>query len=99
MTGAGELPQGFSFEDFLGALDEIDAPVDEDLPTDADGCVELVTLGLGDLAGSSARLRAAGIEPHVEMPGQDEVPAVAMASVFVPATQLRRARRVLGIEA
>lgn len=99
MSGRDELPQGFSFEDFLGALDAIDAPVDEDLPTDADGCVELVTLGLGELAASAARLRAAGIEPHVEMPGDDEAPSAAMASVFVPAAQLRRARRVLGIEA
>jgi hypothetical protein len=92
------LPDDFGFDDFLAALDAIDAPADEDLPTDDDGCVEVVTLPATEVAGTLARLRDAGLTPHVEMPEADERPSVTTASVFVPRERLMLARRVLGIE-
>jgi hypothetical protein len=96
----GDLPEDLTFEDFLNALEEIDAPVDADLPTDWDGCVELVTLSVAELNASTTRLRDAGIEAHVELPDVDELRGTsAMASIFVPGAALRRARAVLGIEA
>ncbi len=97
MTGE-RLPDGFSFEDFLGALDAIDAPADEDLPTDDDGCVELVTTPVAEVAATLARLRDASIPPHVELPDELEADLPgATASVFVPRAELARARRVLGL--
>jgi hypothetical protein len=99
MPRGERLPDDFGFDDFLAALDAIDAPADEDLPTDDDGCVEVVTLGVSDVSAGLARLREAGIEPHVEMPDPDnEAGATAMASVFVRRERLALARRVLGIE-
>jgi hypothetical protein len=88
------LPDDFGFDDFLAALDAVDAPGDEDLPTDDDGCVEVVTIRAADVAGALARLRDAEIAPHVEMPEEDD----ATASIFVPRERLALARRVLGIE-
>jgi hypothetical protein len=99
MSTRDELPDDLTFQDFLDALDEIDAPVDADLPTDWDGCVELVTLSVAELNASTTRLRDAGIEAHVELPDGDEIHGLAAtASIFVPAAVLRRARAVLGIE-
>jgi hypothetical protein len=92
------LPDGFSFDDFLAALDAVDAPGDEDLPTDAHGYVELVTLRAAEVPGAITRLKEASIDPHVEMPDEDEArEGDATASVFVPRAELVRARRVLGI--
>jgi hypothetical protein len=92
------LPEGFSFEDFMAALDAVDAPLDEDLPTDGDGCVELVTLVVAQLGSAMLRLRAAGLDPHVELPDDDEAnDPGAMASIFVPHARLAEGRRVLGI--
>ena len=94
------LPEDLTFQDFLDTLEEVDAPVDADLPTDWDGCVELVTLSVSELNASTTRLRDAGIEAHVELPDVDELRvSSAMASIFVPAAVLRRARAILGIEA
>jgi hypothetical protein len=90
-----ELPDGFSFEDFLQALDALDAPADENLPTDAHGCVELVTMPAIDIPATVQRLREASIDPHVELPDRDERDATA--SIFVPPGELGRARRLLGI--
>ena len=100
MSTRDELPEDLTFQDFLDALNEIDAPVDADLPTDWDGCVELVTLPVAELNASTTRLRDAGIEAHVELPDGDELPigSAATASIFVPAALLRRARAILGIE-
>lgn len=95
MPREDRLPDGFGFDDFLAALDAIDAPGDEDLPTDDDGCVEVVTLPATEVAGALGRLREAGLTPHVEMPEPGE-PA-ATASVFVPRERLALARSVLGI--
>ena len=97
MSGA-DLPDGFSFEDFLGALDDLDAPGEEDLPTDHDGCVELVTTPVAEVAAALARLRDASIEPHLELPDEDErTEPGATGSIFVPRGELARARRILGI--
>jgi hypothetical protein len=97
VTDAG-LPDGFSFEDFLGALDDLDAPGEEDLPTDHDGCVELVTTPTSEAPAALARLREAAIVPHVELPDEeDRATPGATASIFVPRGELARARRILGI--
>ena len=95
MPRGERLPDDFGFDDFLAALDAIDAPADEDLPTDDDGCVEVVTLPATEVAGALGRLREAGLTPHVEMPETGEVGA--MASVFVARERLALARAVLGI--
>jgi len=102
------LPDGFSFEDFLGAVRDAedrpedppipDGPDDADLPTDGDGCVELATISAVDLPTFLGRLRGAGFAPHVEMPG-DEPFDTATASIFVPWARLAEARRVMGLEA
>ncbi len=94
-----ELPDDFGFDDFLAAVDELSAPSDVDLPTDHDGCVELVTLPPPEVLACLARLRDIGIDPHVELPGAEEAgDAKAMGSVFVPRGELVRARRVMGIQ-
>jgi hypothetical protein len=90
-----DLPDGFSFEDFMRALDALDAPGDESLPTDAHGCVELVTMPATEVPSTVQRLRDASIDPHVELPDANERDATA--SIFVPQGELARARRVLGI--
>jgi hypothetical protein len=105
------LPDDFSFEDFLDAVqaadddrgNELRGPDtpdadDADLPTDADGCVELATVRAVDLPAFLGRLRAAGLAPHVEMPGDEPFDA-ATASVFVPWPRLAEARRLMGLEA
>jgi hypothetical protein len=94
-SSSDELPDGFTFDDFLAALDAVDAPADQDLPTDGDGCVELVTLPVRELGAALARLREAGMDPHVELPDDDEKDGTA--AVFVPLPALSRARRILGI--
>jgi hypothetical protein len=106
-----ELPDGFSFEDFLDAVRAADddrsaevgatdtlAPEDADLPTDHDGCVELATVRAADLPTFLGRLRDAGFAPHVEMP-DDEPFDTATAVVFVPWPRLAEARRLMGLEA
>lgn len=100
MTGKDRLPDDFGFGDFVEALDELDAPGDEDLPTDDDGCLELVTLSMRDLASCLSRLRDVGIEAHVDLPDEQErdEPGVT-AAVFVRPGELIRARRTMGIEA
>jgi hypothetical protein len=94
-VSARDLPEGFSFEDFMRALDALDAPGDESLPTDAHGCVELVTMPATEVPSTVQRLRDASIDPHVELPDAGERDATA--SIFVPQRELARARRVLGI--
>jgi hypothetical protein len=84
------LPDDFGFDDFLAALDALDAPGDEDLVTDAHGCVEVVTQAIGDAARAVTRLRDDGIDAHLETEGGD-------ATVFVPRASLGRARTVLGM--
>jgi hypothetical protein len=107
--GDERLPDDFSFDDFLNAVQaadderaipESDAPGadDADLPTDGDGCVELATLPAADLPAFLGRLRDAGFTPHVEMP-DDEPFDTATASVFVPWPRLAEARRLMGLEA
>jgi len=96
MPRGERLPDDFGFDDFLAALDAIDTPVDDDLPTDDDGCVEVVTMPASEATAALARLRESGLTPHVEMPDEDE--AVAVASIFVPRERLALARRVLGLE-
>ena len=95
MPRGERLPDDFGFDDFLAALDALDAPGDEDLPTDDDGCVEVVTLRASEVARALDRLREAGLTPHVELPEEGEVDA--MASVFVVRERLALARSVLGI--
>ncbi len=79
---ARELPEGFSYDDFMKALDALDEPGDETLPTDAHGCVELVTMPATEVPSTVQRLREASIDPHVELPDAEERDATA--SVFVP---------------
>ncbi len=99
MTASEELPDGFSFDDFLAALDEVDRPDDVDLPTDWDGCALLATMPLTEIAATIAKLGDAGLEVHTELPDGEEIDRNATGSVFVPFAMLRRARAVLGLEA
>jgi hypothetical protein len=87
------IPDDFGFDDFLAALDAIDAPTDEDLATDGHGCVEVVAMPIGEAARLLTRLHDDGIaEAHL---GTDE--EEDGATVFVPYAFLARARRVLGL--
>jgi hypothetical protein len=95
-----DLPDDFGFSDFLDAVSDLDAPGDEDLPTDEDGCVELVTIRATEVPRVVARLRDVGIDPHLELPTEEELrQGGATGAVFVPPGELVRARRILGIEA
>jgi hypothetical protein len=98
MSSPGELPDGFSFEDFMAAIDEVDKAEDVDLPTDWDGCSLLATLPVIEVAAAIAKLRDAGLEPHTDVPAGEEIDRGDMASIFVPHASLRQARSVLGLE-
>jgi hypothetical protein len=97
-SGSGELPEGFAFEDFLAALDEVDRADDADLPTDDDGCALLATLPVVEVAAAVAKLRDAGLDPHTDVPAGAEIDRGESASIFVPHASLRRARNILGLE-
>ena len=86
MPRGERLPDDFGFDDFLAALDAIDTPADEELPTDDDGCVEVVTLPATEIALALGRLRDAGLTPHVEMPEADEVPLATARPAGAPAS-------------
>jgi hypothetical protein len=94
-----ELPDGFSFEDFLAAIDEADAADDADLPTDHDGCSLLATMPIVEIAAAVAKLREAGLDPHTDLPAGEEIDRGARASIYVPHAALSRARAVLGLSA
>ena len=98
MTAREELPDGFSFEDFMAAIDEVDKADDVDLPTDWDGCSLLATMPVVEVAAAMAKLRDAGLDPHTDVPGGEEIDHGATASIFVPHAALARARGVLGLE-
>jgi hypothetical protein len=98
MTAREELPDGFSFEDFMAAIDEVDKADDIDLPTDWDGCSLLATMPVVEVAAAMAKLRDAGLDPHTDVPSGEEIDHGATASIFVPHGSLGRARGVLGLE-
>ncbi|HSL11611.1 MAG TPA: hypothetical protein VLA82_09900 [Actinomycetota bacterium] len=98
MSRGEELPDGFSFEDFLAAIDEVDKADDADLPTDRDGCALLVTMPVVEVAAALAKLREAGLDPHTDVPSGEEIDRGATASIFVPHASLGRARAVLRLE-
>ena len=98
MTAREELPDGFSFEDFMAAIDEVDKADDVDLPTDPDGCSLLATMPVVEVAAAIAKLRDAGLDPHTDVPSGEEIDYGATASIFVPLAALTQARAVLGLE-
>jgi len=99
VTRGEELPDGFSFDDFLAAIDEVDKADDVDLPTDPDGCSLLATMPVVEIAAAMAKLRDAGLDPHTDVPSGEEIDRGATASIFVPHAALGRARSVLRLEA
>jgi hypothetical protein len=98
MTAREELPDGFSFEDFMAAIDEVDKADDVDLPTDADGCSLLATMPVIEIAAAIAKLRDAGLDPHTDVPSGEEIDRGVSASIFVQYADLPAARAVLGLE-
>ncbi len=98
MSPDERLPDDFSFEDFLAALDRLDAPDDVDLPTDEDGCVFVAGMPMTEIAAAVSRLEQAGVRAHTELPEGEEMSRGDTGSVFVPFADLGRARRVLGLE-
>lgn len=98
MSRDDDLPDDFSFDDFLAALDQIDAPDDVDLPTDWDGCVLVARSPVTEVSAAVSKLEDAGIQAHTELPAGEEVDRGETGAVFVPFADLRRARRVLGLE-
>ena len=99
MSPNDHLPEDFAFDDFLVALDQVDAPGDVDLPTDWDGCVLVVTMPVTEIAATVSQLEQAGIQAHAELPEDDETGRDETGSVFVPFADLGRAREVLRLEA
>ena len=93
------LPEDFSFDDFMAALDHIDATEDVDLPTDWDGCVLVATLPVTEISATVSKLEQAGIRAHSELPEGEEIGRGETGSVFVPFADLGRAREVLRLEA
>jgi hypothetical protein len=93
------LPEDFSFDDFMAALDQIDAPDDVDLPTDRDGCVLVAAMPVTEIAAAVSKLQQAGVQAHYELPEGEEIDRGATGSVFVPFADLGRAREVLRLEA
>ena len=98
MSRNEDLPDGFSFEDFLAAIDEVDKADDADLPTDWDGCSLLATMPVVEIAAAMAKLRDAGLDPHTDVPAGEEIDRGATASIFVPHASLGLGRSVLGLE-
>lgn len=94
-----QLPEDFAFDDFLAALDRVDAPDDVDLPTDRDGCVLVAAMPVTEIAAAVSKLEQAGIQAHSELPEGDEIGRGDTGSVFVPFADLGRAREVLRLEA
>jgi hypothetical protein len=92
------LPDDFSFDDFLDALDEVDRSDDVDLPTDWDGCALIATMPVTEIAAAVAKLEAAGIEPHTELPEGEEILKGSTGSIYVPFPMLTRGRAALGLE-
>ena len=99
MSSNDGLPDDFSFDDFMAALDQVDAPDDVDLPTDWDGCVLVATMPATEIAAAVSQLEQAGIPAHAELPEGDEAGRGETGSVFVPFAELGRARAVLRLEA
>jgi hypothetical protein len=93
------LPEDFSFDDFMAALDRIDSPDDVDLPTDWDGCVLVATMPVTEIAAAVSKLEQAGVQAHSELPEGEEIGRGETGSVFVPFADLSRAREVLRLEA
>lgn len=93
-----DLPEGFGFDDFMAALDRVDAPEDVDLPADWDGCVLVATMPVTDVAAAVSKLEQAGVQAHSEMPESEEIGRGETGSVFVPFADLGRAREVLRLE-
>jgi hypothetical protein len=92
------LPDDLSFDDFMAALDRLDAPEDIDLPTDWDGCVLVASMLVTEVASAMSKLQRAGIHAHTELPEGEEIGRGETGSVFVPFADLVRARAVLRIE-
>ena len=99
MSPSPELPDDFSFDDFMSALDRIDAPDDIDLPTDWDGCVLVATMPVTEIAAAVAKLQRSGMLAHSELPAGEEIDRGETGSVFVPFADLGRARAILGLKA
>ena len=92
------LPEDLSFDDFLAALDRIDAPEDIDLPTDWDGCVLVASMPVTEVAAAVSKLQQGGIQAHTELPEGEEIGRGETGSVFVPFADLARARTVLRLQ-
>lgn len=92
------LPEDFSFDDFMAALDQVDAVDDVDLPTDFDGCVLVATMPVTEIAAAVSKLEQAGMQAHSELPEGEEIGRGETGSVFVPFADLGRAREVLRLE-
>lgn len=99
MSPSERLPDDFSFDDFMAALDRLDAPDDVDLPTDWDGCALVATMPVTEIAAAVAKLQEAGMQAHTELPAGEEIERGETGSVFVPFADLSRARAVLRLEA
>lgn len=99
MSPNDRLPEDFSFDDFIAALDQVDVPDDVDLPTDWDGCVLVATMPVTDIAAAVSKLEEAGMQAHTELPEGDEIGRGETGSVFVPFADLSRAHEVLRLEA
>lgn len=94
----GELPDDFSFDDFIDAVNEVDRADDVDLPTDWDGCSLLASMPVTEVAAAVAKLQQAGLQPHTELPEGEEIDRGATGSIFVPHASLGAARSVLGLQ-
>lgn len=92
------LPEDLTFDDFIAALDRLDAPDDIDLPTDWDGCVLVATMPVTEVAAAVSKLQLAGMQAHTELPEGEEIGRGDTGSVFVPFAQLGRARTVLRLQ-
>jgi hypothetical protein len=98
MSPDDRLPDDLSFDDFLAALDRIDAPEDVDLPSDWDGCVLVASMPVTEVAAAVSKLQQAEIQAHTELPEGEEIGRGDTGSVFVPFADLGRARAVLRLE-
>jgi hypothetical protein len=89
------LPDDLSFDDFMAALDRIDAPEDIDVPSDWDGCVLVASMPVTEVASAVSKLQQAGMQAHTELPEGEEIGRGGTGSVFVPFADLGRARDIL----
>ena len=85
--------------EFTGDVSLVDdIGVDTSIDGSADDFAVLTSVRLADVGARANRLRERGVDVRIELPSEEERGSFnALAAILVPADDLDRARKVLGI--